>query len=259
MIYSYILVETIENIGLIKLNRPKALNALSRGLISELNLALNNFELQDDIGCIVITGNEKVFAAGADINEMKDLNFNSAYKMDLFGEWFKIANIRKPLIAAVNGYALGGGCELAMMCDIIYAGEKAKFGQPEIKIGIIPGSGGTQRLVQAVGKSKAMEIILTGNWNLSAKEAEQFGLISKVFPVNEVLNEAIKTAKMIASGPKLATQIAKEAVNNAFEMPLNSGLLMERRLIQACFGTKDQKEGMEAFIEKRAAKFQAKL
>jgi len=253
--YEYILTETKGKVGLITLNRPKALNALCSPLMNEVNAALDIFDNDRNIGSIVITGSEKAFAAGADIKEMRDTNYIENYRNNFLGDWVHITQIRKPILAAVNGYALGGGCELAMMCDIIYAGEKAQFGQPEIKLGTIPGAGGTQRLVKAVGKSKAMEIVLGGSWNLTAQQAEQAGLVSKVFPPEQLVDEALKTASKIAEYSQPAVQMAKECVNQAFEMSLEKGLLFERRLFQSSFGTPDQREGMGAFVEKRKPEF----
>ncbi|KAG0292591.1 putative enoyl-CoA hydratase, mitochondrial [Linnemannia gamsii] len=251
----YLLTETRGRVALVTLHRPKALNALCNGLFVELNQVLKEFDNNKDIGSIVITGSERAFAAGADIKEMKDRQFIENYVEDFLGHWTQITKIRKPIIAAVNGFALGGGCELAMMCDIIYAGDKAVFGQPEIKLGTIPGAGGTQRLVKAVGKSKAMEMCLTGSVNLTAQEAETAGLVSKVFPAEQVLDEAIKTASKIANLSTPIVQMVKDAVNQSFEMPLQSGLTFERRLFHATFGTNDQKEGMSAFAEKRKPTF----
>ncbi|KAG9295689.1 hypothetical protein G9A89_001706 [Geosiphon pyriformis] len=252
--YQYILTQSQEKVGLITLNRPKALNALSSELLHEINDALEKYNNDSMIGAIVITGNERAFAAGADIKEMQEKTFAEAYKTDFLGHWGRINEIRKPIIAAVNGFALGGGCELAMSCDIIYAGEKATFGQPEIKLGVIPGAGGTQRLTRAIGKSKAMELILTGR-NFTAGEAERWGLVSKVFPVDKVLEEAIKLAKEISKFSQPAVQAAKESTNNAFELSLKEGIHFERRLFQSTFSLKDQKEGMIAFLEKREPKF----
>ncbi|KAI7870001.1 ClpP/crotonase-like domain-containing protein [Spinellus fusiger] len=253
--YQHILTETRGGVGLITLNRAKALNALSSDLFTEINTALRLYDQTDSIGAVVITGSEKAFAAGADIKEMKDNTFVNTYKTNFLGHWAEMTEIRKPIIAAVNGYALGGGCELAMMCDIIYAGEKAIFGQPEIKLGVIPGAGGTQRLVKAVGKSKAMEMILTGSVNLNATEALQLGLVSKVVPADQLVDEAVKTGEKIAAMSQPAVQMAKEAINKSFEVPLSAGLRWERILFQALFGTKDQKEGMNAFAEKRKPTF----
>ncbi|RKP23905.1 ClpP/crotonase-like domain-containing protein [Syncephalis pseudoplumigaleata] len=256
--YSYVKFEKRDNVGLITLNRPKALNALNSDLFHELNEVVENFDNDASVGAIVLTGDDRAFAAGADIKEMRDSNYIDNYKTNFLHHWTNITNTRKPIIAAVNGYALGGGCELAMMCDIIYAGTKAQFGQPEIKLGTIPGAGGTQRLVKAVGKSKAMEMVLTGTFNLSAEEAERAGLVSKVFPPEKVVDEAIKTASIIASRSQPSVQMAKEAINQSFEMSLGAGLLFERRLFHSTFGTHDQREGMSAFVEKRSPNFKHK-
>ncbi|XP_074097351.1 enoyl-CoA hydratase, short chain 1 [Cotesia typhae] len=243
-----------QNVGLVTLNRPKALNALCQQLITELNDAMEKFDLDESIGALVLTGSEKAFAAGADIKEMASNTFAGNLKGSFLQNWSDISKIRKPIIAAVNGYALGGGCEIAMMCDIIYAGDKAKFGQPEIIIGTIPGSGGTQRLTKAIGKSKAMEMVLTGN-QITAQEAEKFGLVSKIFPADQLINEAVKLGEKIAANSQLSVALAKEAVNKAFELSLQEGLNFERRMFQATFALDDQKEGMSAFIEKRPPKF----
>ncbi|KAN0047943.1 hypothetical protein ACTA71_002332 [Dictyostelium dimigraforme] len=248
--FQYILAEKKGRVGLVTLNRPKSLNALSDGLISEVNSAVKLFQEDKDVGSIIITGSEKAFAAGADIKEMEKVTLPDAYNNDLLAQWHDLTKVRKPIIAAVNGYALGGGCELAMMCDIIIAGEKAVFGQPEIKLGTIPGCGGTQRLIRAIGKSKAMELVLTGN-NLSAVEAEKAGLVSKVVPVEELLTEATKMAEKIASYSQLTVAMAKEAVNASYELTLQEGIRFERRMFHSTFGTHDQKEGMNAFVEKR--------
>ncbi|CDO51242.1 hypothetical protein DV495_004366 [Geotrichum candidum] len=241
-------------VRLVQLNRPKALNALCTPLILELNSALEAADKDTEIGAIVITGSEKSFAAGADIKEMKDKSFADAYGKDFIENWSNLTNIKKPIIAAVNGYALGGGCELAMMADIIYAGEKAVFGQPEIKLGVIPGAGGSQRLTAAIGKSKAMEIILTGN-NFTAAEAESWGLVSKVFKPEELVNAAVKTAGKIASYSQIAVKAGKEVVNESHNLGLEQGIKYERRIFHSLFGSSDQKEGMAAFAEKRAPKF----
>lgn len=230
------------------------MNALCNGLIAELTQALEQYEQDDSIGAIVITGSEKAFAAGADIKEMQDKTYPSNVKENFIAKWGRVAQSQKPVIAAVNGYALGGGCELAMMCDIIYAGDKAKFGQPEIAIGTIPGAGGTQRLTRAVGKSKAMEIVLTGNM-IDANEAEKAGLVSKVIPADQLVAEAVKLGEKISSHSPLIVALAKESVNTAFETTLQQGLLFERRTFHATFSTKDRKEGMTAFVEKRPPNF----
>lgn len=254
--FEHILVSRSESgkVGMVQLNRPKALNALCSPLFVELNQALKEFDQDGNIGAIVLTGGPKAFAAGADIKEMADREFVDNYRENFLGDWTGLVNIRKPIIAAVQGYALGGGCELAMMCDIIYAGDTAKFGQPEIKLGVLPGAGGTQRLVRAIGKSKAMEIVLSGEM-FSAQEAERAGLVSKVFPTSEVVDKAKALAETISSYSQVAVQMNKELVNRSFEMSLAEGLHLERRMFQAAFATKDQKEGMKAFMEKRPAKF----
>lgn len=255
MAYESILSETRGPVGLITLNRPQAMNALNAALMSELASALDTFEADDSVGAMVITGNEKAFAAGADIKEMKDKSFMEAYLEDfLTGGWERAASCRKPVIAAVAGFALGGGCELAMMCDIILAADNAKFGQPEITIGAIPGLGGTQRLTRAIGKSKAMDMCLTGRM-IDAEEAERAGLVSRVFPVAELVDEAVKAAAKAAAMSLPLAMIAKEAVNRAFETTLVEGLRYERRMFHAIFATEDQKEGMAAFAEKRKPTF----
>uniref|UniRef100_A0A8D0DG46 Enoyl-CoA hydratase, mitochondrial n=1 Tax=Salvator merianae TaxID=96440 RepID=A0A8D0DG46_SALMN len=255
--FQYLVVEkkgARQNVAVIQLNRPKALNALCDGLVTEMNQALDALEQDPSVGAIVITGSEKAFAAGADIKEMQHRTFQECYGGNFLAHWNRVSTVRKPVIAAVNGYALGGGCELAMMCDIIYAGEKAQFGQPEILLGTIPGAGGTQRLTRAVGKSLAMEMILTGD-RISALEAKQAGLVSKVCPVDKLLDEAISCGEKIARNSKLVVTMAKEAVNAAFEMTLAEGNKMEKRLFHATFATDDRKEGMSAFVEKRDANF----
>ncbi|PIO33193.1 Enoyl-CoA hydratase, mitochondrial, partial [Aquarana catesbeiana] len=289
--YQHILVERKgknENVGFIQLNRPKALNALCEELMTEVNQALDSFEGDPQIGAIVITGSEKAFAAGADIKEMQNWTFQECYGGGFLSHWNRVSTAKKPVIAAVNGYALGGGCELAMMCDIIYAGEKAQFGQPEILLGTIPGAGGSQRLTRAVGKSLAMEMVLTGD-RISANDAKQAGfhflvifayakyfvegsflftytkilfrrritrgLVSKVFPADKVVEEAIGCAEKIARHSKLIVAMAKEAVNGAFELSLSEGNRLEKRLFYSTFATDDQKEGMTAFVEKRKANF----
>ncbi|XP_076441812.1 enoyl-CoA hydratase, mitochondrial-like [Babylonia areolata] len=244
-----------KNVGLIQLNRPKALNALCGPLMDELMIVLKELQEDKDVGCIVITGSEKAFAAGADIKEMQQMkSFAETYNSNFLYDWDAVAKCRKPIIAAVNGFALGGGCELAMMCDIIYAGDKAQFGQPEIALGTIPGAGGTQRLVRAIGKSKAMEMVLTGD-RMSAKDAEKAGLVSKVVPAGDLVDEAVKTAEKIAGYSKLTTALCKEAVNASQEMSLSEGLHLEKRFFHATFGTNDRMEGMTAFVEKRKARF----
>ncbi|CAB3223694.1 unnamed protein product [Arctia plantaginis] len=255
--YENIKVEVVgskSNVGLIQLNRPKALNALCGPLFVELGQAVRNFDANDKIAAIVITGNEKAFAAGADIKEMQNNNYSSNVKNGFLKDWEDVSNCGKPIIAAVNGFALGGGCELAMLCDIIYAGEKAKFGQPEINIGTIPGAGGTQRLPRYVGKSKAMEIVLTGNF-IDANEAEKMGLVSRVFPVEKLLEETIKLAERIGTHSPLIVKLAKQAVNQAYETTLKSGLQFEKSLFYGTFATEDRKEGMTAFVEKRPPAF----
>ncbi|XP_046959785.1 probable enoyl-CoA hydratase, mitochondrial [Vanessa cardui] len=243
-----------KNVGLIQLNRPKALNALCNALFKELGKAVIDFDADEKIAAIVITGNEKAFAAGADIKEMQNNNYSSNAKTGFLKEWEDISNCGKPIIAAVNGFALGGGCELAMLCDIIYAGEKAKFGQPEINIGTIPGAGGTQRLPRYVGKSKAMEIVLTGNF-IDALEAEKMGLVSRVFPVEKLLDETIKLAERIGTHSPLIVKLAKQSVNQAYETTLKSGLQFEKSIFYGTFATEDRKEGMSAFVEKRPPNF----
>ncbi len=247
-------VETRGRVGLITLSRPKALNALNAALISDLNQALDRFEDDDDIAAIVVTGSERAFAAGADVKEMQDKTFADVVRHDFIAPWERITRCRKPVVAAVAGYALGGGCELAMMCDVIIAADSAKFGQPEITLGTIPGSGGTQRLTRAVGKAKAMEMILTGRM-MDAEEAERAGLVSRVVPAAEVVDEAIKVAERIADMSVPVVAMAKEAVNRAFETTLAEGVRFERRLFQSTFATEDRKEGMVAFTEKRQPAF----
>ena len=241
---------TDGRVGLVTLNRPKALNALFNPLMDDLLNALQTFDQDDSVGAIVLTGSEKAFAAGADIKQMQNRGFAENFKENFLSHWGNITLIRKPIVAAVNGYALGGGCELAMMCDIIYAGEKAKFGQPEITIGTIPGAGGTQRLPRYVGKSLAMEMNLTGV-PITAAEAQKAGLVSKVFPVESVVDEAISTADKIASHSKIVVQMCKQATNAAYETTLTEGLATEKRLFHGTFATHDRKEGMTAFVEKR--------
>ncbi|OWF51819.1 enoyl-CoA hydratase, mitochondrial-like [Mizuhopecten yessoensis] len=255
--YEHILVDKRgekKNVGFIQLNRPKALNALCNALMVETNDAIGKFDADDGVGCIVLTGSDRAFAAGADIKEMSGQDFSDVWRKNFLAHWSKLEKCTKPIIAAVNGYALGGGCELAMMCDIIYAGEKAQFGQPEITLGTIPGAGGTQRLCKAVGKSKAMEIILTGNF-MSAVDAEKSGLVSKVLPADQLVNEAVKTAEKISSFSKITVGMCKEAVNAAYELSLAEGLHFEKRIFHATFATNDRKEGMNAFVEKRKPNF----
>ncbi|EHH19490.1 hypothetical protein EGK_20210, partial [Macaca mulatta] len=255
--FEYIIAEKRgknNTVGLIQLNRPKALNALCDGLIEELNQALKTFEEDTGVGAIVLTGGDKAFAAGADIKEMQNLSFQDCYSNKFLKHWDHLTQMKKPVIAAVNGYAFGGGCELAMMCDIIYAGEKAQFAQPEILLGTIPGAGGTQRLTRAVGKSLAMEMVLTGD-RISAQDAKQAGLVSKIFPVETLVEEAIQCAEKIASNSKIIVAMAKESVNAAFEMTLTEGSKLEKKLFYSTFATDDRKEGMTAFVEKRKANF----
>jgi enoyl-CoA hydratase len=254
MTYVNILVETKGRVGLVRLNRPQALNALNQALIDELNIALTQFEKDKDIGAVVLTGSEKAFAAGADIKEMRAKTYLDAYLQDFITSWEGVSRFRKPIVAAVAGFALGGGCELAMMCDFILAADNAKFGQPEIKLGVIPGAGGTQRLTRFVGKSKAMEMCLTGRM-MDAAEAERAGLVSRVLPADQLLDEALKVAAAIAALSLPAVMIAKESVNRAYEMTLAEGVRFERRVFHSLFGTEDQKEGMNAFVEKRPAAF----
>nr|QBH73209.1 putative cyclohex-1-ene-1-carboxyl-CoA hydratase [Eurycantha calcarata] len=255
--YEYILTEKKgekQNVAVITLNRPKALNALCDGLMQDVGDAVSRFENDETVGALVITGSEKAFAAGADIKEMQDHTFAIAAGGNFLGQWNLISKCKKPIIAAVNGYALGGGCELAMMCDIIYAGDKAKFGQPEILIGTIPGAGGTQRLTRAVGKSLAMEMCLTGN-QITADIAEKRGLVSKVLPPDQVVPEAIKLGEKIASLSQLTVSLCKDSVNTAYETTLQEGLKYEKRTFHGTFSTDDRKEGMKAFIEKRPPQF----
>ena len=258
MAYENILVEKKGAVGLITLNRPKALNALSSALMAELGKALADFEADDDIGCMVLTGSEKAFAAGADIKEMQSKSFTDVFSEDFITSgWEEITRCRKPVIAAVSGYALGGGCEVAMMCDFILAADTAKFGQPEITIGTLPGAGGTQRLTRAVGKAKAMEMCLTGRM-MDAEEAERAGLVARIVPAADLLEDAIKTAETIAGMSRPIAMLAKEAVNRAFETTLAEGVKFERRMFHASFGTEDQKEGMAAFADKRKPAFKNK-
>jgi enoyl-CoA hydratase len=254
MTYASVVVETHGAVGLIRLNRPQALNALSAALMADLDAALEAFEADPAIRAIVLTGSEKAFAAGADIREMQDKTFAEAFLDDFISKWERLTRVRKPVIAAVAGFALGGGCEIAMMCDFILAADTAKFGQPEIKLGVIPGAGGTQRLTRAVGKSKAMEMILTGRM-MDAAEAERSGLVSRVVPAAALIEEALKVAAAIAALSRPAVYAAKEAVNRAYETTLAEGIRFERRIFHSLFATEDQKEGMHAFVEKREAQF----
>ena len=254
MSYDCIIVETRGRVGLITLHRPAALNALSSHLIGEVLQALAGFDADDGVGAVVLTGSEKAFAAGADIKEMADLDYIAAYKGDFIGQWDKVAETRKPLIAAVAGFALGGGCELAMMCDFIIAADNAKFGQPEIKLGVMPGAGGTQRLTRLVGKSKGMEMCVTGR-TMDAAEAERSGLVSRVVPLSDLLDDALATAAKIADLSMPIVMMAKESVDRAYETTLSEGLRFERRVFHAMFATEDQKEGMAAFTEKRTPQF----
>jgi len=255
MAYENIEIESRGHVGIVRLNRPKALNALCDALIEELGRALDDFEADDNIGCIVLTGSEKAFAAGADIKEMAEKSYMDAYLSDFITSgWERVTTCRKPVIAAVAGYALGGGCELAMMCDFIIAAENARFGQPEITIGTIPGAGGTQRLTRFVGKSKAMEMVLTGRM-MDAEEAERAGLVSRVVPVEDLVDEAVKAADTICDLSRPIVMLAKESVNRAYETTLNEGVRFERRLFHSTFATHDQKEGMAAFVEKRQPDF----
>jgi enoyl-CoA hydratase len=250
-----VLVETHGRVGLIRLNRPEVLNALNNEVMDGIGRAVDAFEADENIGCIVLTGSEKAFAAGADIGFMKDFGYMDAYKPDFITRnWERIRTARKPVIAAVSGYALGGGCEIAMMCDLIYAAENAKFGQPEIKLGTLPGAGGTQRLPRAVGKAKAMDMCLTGRL-MDAHEAERSGLVARVFPVDQFLDEVLAAAQVIAGYSLPAVMMVKEAVNRAYESSLAEGLLFERRTFHASFALEDQKEGMAAFAEKRKPRF----
>ena len=255
MAYETIIVEKKGRVGVVTLNRPKALNALNSQLVSELGRALDALEADAEIGAIVLTGNEKAFAAGADIKEMQSKTYMDVYKADFITRnWERLAQCRKPVVAAVAGYALGGGCEFAMMCDIIIAADNAKFGQPEITIGTMPGSGGTQRLARFVGKSKAMEMCLTGR-NMDAQEAERSGLVSRVVPVGDLMDEALKVASRIAEMSQPVVMMVKESVNRAYETTLAEGVRFERRLFHSTFATEDQKEGMAAFVEKRQPNF----
>ncbi|NKX73541.1 enoyl-CoA hydratase [Rhodobacteraceae bacterium R_SAG3] len=258
MAYETINVDTQDHVCLIKLNRPEALNALNSVLLGELCAALEEADASDKVRCIVLTGSEKAFAAGADIKEMSEMSYVDVFTSNLFADTNdRISAIRKPIIAAVSGYALGGGCEVAMMCDFIIAAETAKFGQPEINLGVIAGMGGTQRLTRFVGKSKSMDMNLTGRF-MTAEEAERAGLVSRVVPAKKLIEEAMAAANKIAEKSVLTSIAAKEAVNRAYELPLNEGMLFERRVFHSMFATEDQKEGMAAFLEKREAQFRDK-
>ena len=254
MSYETILVDREERVGIITLNRPQALNALNTQVMNEVTTAAAELDADPGIGAIIVTGNAKAFAAGADIKEMATLSFSEVFDADFFAAWSRLAAVRTPTIAAVAGYALGGGCELAMMCDLIIAADTAKFGQPEIKLGVLPGMGGSQRLTRAIGKAKAMDLILTGR-TIDAAEAERSGLVSRVVPADDLLTEAKAVATTISQMSRSAARMAKEAVNRAFESTLTEGLLYERRLFHSAFATDDQTEGMAAFSEKRPANF----
>jgi enoyl-CoA hydratase len=255
--YEHILTRTEGRVGIVQLNRPKVLNALNKHLMGELMVALEDFDNDSDIGCLIIAGNERAFAAGADITEMAAATPVSMLDNPFIDYWDRLRRISKPVVAAVSGYALGGGCELAMACDMIVAGETARFGQPEINIGVIPGAGGTQRITRAVGKSLAMEIVLNGRF-LTAGEALQHGFVNRVFPAEVLMDEAVKFAAEIAARAPVALRMGKEAVNAAFEMSLQSGLAHERRLFYMLFATEDQKEGMDAFVNKRPPEWKGK-
>jgi enoyl-CoA hydratase len=254
MAYETIVVETKGRVGIITLNRPKALNALNSQVLKELNAVLDGWETDENIGCVLLTGSEKAFAAGADIKEMEPLQYPGTYVDDFITPWDRLGRFRKPLVAAVAGYALGGGCEVAMMCDIVLAADNAQFGQPEIKLGVIPGAGGTQRLTRIIGKAKAMELVLTGRM-MGAEEAERSGLVARVVPLADLQKEAMKVAETIAGLSLPAVMIAKESVNRAYETTLSEGIRFERRVFQSLFGTNDQKEGMSAFVAKRQPGF----
>ncbi len=258
MAFETIIVEIEDHVALIKLDRPDAMNALNTQLVGELCAALEEADQNDKVRCIVLTGSEKAFAAGADIKEMSEMSFVDVFSTDLFASVNeRVSAIRKPIIAAVAGYALGGGCEVAMMCDFIIAADTAKFGQPEINLGVIAGIGGTQRLTRFVGKSKAMDMNLTGRF-MDAEEAERAGLVSRVVPAKKLIEEAVGAAQKISEKSLLTAAAAKEAVNRSYELPLSEGLLFERRVFHSMFATEDQKEGMAAFLEKRAAQFRDK-
>ncbi|NQV83637.1 MAG: enoyl-CoA hydratase [Rhodospirillales bacterium] len=255
MTYENIIVETKDGVGVITLNRPDAMNALSQGLMTEMTEALDGFEADPDIGCILVTGSEKAFAAGADIKEMQSKSYMDAYQEDFITRnWERVTTCRKPVVAAVAGYALGGGCELAMMCDFIIAADNAKFGQPEITLGVLPGAGGSQRLTRLVGKSKAMDMCLTGRM-MDAIEAERAGLVSRIVPVAELREDAMKTATKIAAMSRPIAMMVKESVDRSYETTLAEGVRFERRLFHSAFATEDQKEGMDAFVNKRKAEW----
>jgi len=255
MSHEFITAEKRGNVGIITLNRPEALNALCAGLVREVAEVVDAYEADDEVGCIVVTGSEKAFAAGADIKEMQPKSYMEAYKEDFITkDWERLASCRKPVIAAVAGFALGGGCEVAMMCDMIIAADNAKFGQPEITLGILPGAGGTQRLTRYVGKSKAMDLCLTGRF-MDAEEAERSGLVARVVPLAELMDTALEAAGKIAGMSQTAAMITKESVNRAFETTLAEGIRFERRVFHSLFATEDQKEGMAAFAEKRKAEW----
>ena len=256
MSYQLIQVRTeADKVGIITLNRPKQLNALNSELMVEMGTALKLFDADPHIGCIILTGSEKAFAAGADIGAMATYSYADVYKNDyITRDWETLRSIRKPIIAAVSGFALGGGCEVAMMCDIIIAADNARFGQPEIKLGIIPGAGGTQRLPRAIGKAKAMDLALTGRM-MDAQEAERAGLVSRVVPLDKLMDEALGAALIICDYSQIAVMSAKESINRAFESSLSDGVMFERRIFHALFATQDQKEGMDAFVNKRPANF----
>ncbi len=255
MAYANILVETRGKVGLITLHRPQAMNALNDALMDEIGLALDGFEADADIGCIVLTGSDKAFAAGADIAAMKDWDFMDVYRANYISRnWDRIARCRKPIIAAVAGFALGGGCELAMMCDFIIAADSARFGQPEVKLGVLPGAGGTQRMPRAIGKAKAMDLCLTSRL-MDAQEAERSGLVARVVPADKLIDETMAAAQTIAGFSLPVLMMVKESVNRAFESPLAEGLLFERRTFHSAFALKDQKEGMAAFLAKRKPDF----
>jgi enoyl-CoA hydratase len=257
MNYQNILIETQGRVGIIRLNRPNALNALNRALMIELGQAIDAYEADDNIGCLLITGGDKAFAAGADIKEMADKTFIEVFLGNFAGTWDRAAQARKPIVAAVAGFALGGGCELAMHCDVIVAADNAKFGQPEIKLGIIPGIGGTQRLTRAIGKAKAMDLILTGRM-MDAAEAERSGLVARVVPAASLMEEAMKVADTVANMSLPSVLAGKEAINRAFEIALAEGVVFERRVFHSLFATEDQKEGMKAFVEKRKPQWKNK-